>query len=226
MFLASLIQGSVGFGANVVAIPTLFLIDPAFVPIPALFAGFGINILMLYRDWESMSVRPVANALFGRVIGTGLGVLALGSVSESGLSMIIAAVVLLVVAASAFGFSAKRTNSNMLTGGVVSGFGASTAGIGGPPIALLFQDAEGPEVRGSLGAFFVVGNIISLSGMALAGFFGEEELRLGLALMPAAVAGFLCTRWVVPHVDNGHTRTAILIASSGAAIALVLKLLL
>lgn len=226
MFVASLVQGSIGFGANVVAVPTLFLIDPAFVPAPALFAGFGINILMLLRDHRSLSVRPVTNALIGRVVGTGLGVAALGAVSEQGLGIIVAAVVLSVVVVSALGFAAPRTTTNMLTGGVISGFGASTAGIGGPPIALLFQDAEGPEVRGSLGAFFVFGNVISLSGMALAGLIGGEELKLGLLLTPAAIAGFAFTRWVVPYVDQGHTRTTILIASSAAALALVLKLVL
>ena len=226
MFLAALIQGSVGFGANVVAVPTLFLIDPAFVPIPALVAGFGINILMLWRDRRAMSVRPVANALAGRAVGTGLGIAALGAVSEQGLAIIVAAVVLTVVLVSAFGISAERSARNMLTGGVVSGFGASTAGIGGPPVALLYQNADGPEVRGSLGAFFVFGNVISLGGMALAGFFGAQELRLGLALFPAAVAGFACTRWVVPYVDAGYTRIAILVASSAAAIALLLELIL
>ncbi|MEM7324175.1 MAG: sulfite exporter TauE/SafE family protein [Actinomycetota bacterium] len=225
MFLAAIIQGSVGFGANVVAVPTLFLIDPAFVPIPALFAGFGINILMLWRDRQATTLRPVATALAGRVVGTALGIAALGAVSEQGLGIIVAVVVFAVVGAGVFGLSADRSPTNLLTGGVFSGFGASTAGIGGPPVALLFQNAEGPEVRGSLGAFFVVGNVISLSGMALAGFFGPEELRLGLLLTPAAVAGFACTRWVVPHIDRGHTRTAILAASAAAALALLLKLL-
>lgn len=224
MFVASLIQGSIGFGANIVAVPTLFLIDPAFVPAPTLIASVGVNILMLVRDRRSLSVRPVTNALIGRAAGTGIGVAALGAVDEQGLGVIVAVVVLSVVVVSAFGFAAPRTTRNMLTGGVISGFGASTAGIGGPPIALLYQDAEGSEIRGSLGAFFVFGNIISLSGMALAGLIGGEELRLGLLLLPAAIAGFACTRWVVPHVDQGYTRTAILIASSAAAFALVLKL--
>lgn len=224
MFVAAIIQGSVGFGANVVAVPTLFLIDPAFVPIPALFAGFGINILMLWRDRQATSLGPVATALAGRVVGTGVGVAALGAASERGLGALVALVVLAVVAVSALGFTAKRSPRNLVAGGILSGFGASTAGIGGPPVALLFQDAEGPEVRGSLGAFFVVGNVISLTGMALAGFFGADELRLGLLLTPAAVAGFSCTRWVVPVVDNGRTRSAILAASTAAALALMLTL--
>lgn len=226
MVFASMIQGSVGFGANVVAMPTLFLIDPALVPGPALFAGFGLNVLMLWRDRHSASIRPVGTALGGRAVGSVLGVTALGLISEAGLGMLVAAVVTAVVVVSILGFSAARTTMNMLIGGTVSGFGATTAGIGGPPVALLFQDATGPEVRGSLGAYFFAGNIISLSTLAIAGLFGGEELRLGLVLAPAAVVGFAATRWIVPHVDRGRTRSLILVVSIVSALAVVAEIAL
>lgn len=226
MVVAAAVQGSVGFGANVVAVPLLLMLDPSLVPGPALLAGLGINILMLWRDRDAISLQPVSSALAGRVVGTVAGVAILGAIGERGLAILAAVTVLAMVGVSLVGFSARRTTPNLVTAGAVSGFGASTAGIGGPPVAVLYADADGPEVRGSLGTFFVAGNVISLTGLALGGWFGGEEIRLGLALVPAALIGFAGTRWIVPVLDRGHTRTAILVVSTTAAVGLLVRITL
>ena len=226
MFIASAVQGSIGFGGNVLAVPALTLLDPAFVPGPVLFAGFGINVLMLLRDRDAASLRPVSSAVGGRIVGTAAGVGALTVLSQRGLSILVAVTVLAIIAISSIAIQPERSTRNLVAAGTLSGFSASTAGIGGPPVALLFQNAEGPEVRGSLGALFVVGNIISLSGLALVGRFGAEELQLGLALTPAALLGFASTKWLVPVLDRNYTRQAIILLSTLAAIALIGRLIL
>lgn len=217
-------QGSVGFGANIIAVPLLVLIDPAFVPAPALLGGFGINVAMMLRDRHAVSPRSVGGAMVGRIIGTVVGVAALTALNERSLSLVVAVVVLAAVAVTASGFTAPRSPTNLVLAGTMSGIGASTAGIGGPPVALLFKDAPGAEVRGSLGAFFVAGNVVSLGAMAAVGLLGWNELRLGLLLAPAAGAGFACTRWTIPIVDRGFVRPAILALSALAAVAVVARL--
>lgn len=226
ILISSAVQGSVGFGANVLSIPSLLLLEPALVPGPAMMAGAAINLLMMLRDRRSTSVRPISNALIGRLGGTILAVGALSVLSDDGLALLVAVTVLAIVAVSLSGLSPTRTTRNLVTAGTISGFSASTAGIGGPPVALLFQGASGPEVRGSLGAFFVIGNIMSLTGLAIAGRFGAEEIRLGLLLTPAALAGFGTTRWILPIVDRGYTKPAILGLSSLAAVGVLARLLL
>ncbi len=224
MFIASAIQGSIGFGANVFAVPVLALLDPSLVPGPVLLAGFGINLLMLARDRRSASLRPVSSAIIGRVLGPVGRVVALGLLSQQGLSVLVAVTVFAIVGVSLVSLVPERSTRNLVIAGTISGFSASTAGIGGPPVALMFQDAKGPEVRGSLGAFFVVGNIISLTGLAIAGRFGLEEIRVGLSLAPAALLGFGSTKWLLPVVDRGFIRPAIVGLSAAAALALLGKL--
>ncbi len=195
------------------------------MPGPVLFAGFGINVLMLLRDRHAASLRPLSSAIGGRIVGTAIGVAALSVLSKQGLSVLVAVIVLAIIAISSTKIRPQRTTRNLVAAGTLSGFSASTAGIGGPPVALLFQDADGPEVRGSLGALFVVGNVISLSGLALVGLFGVAELQLGLALTPAALLGFASTKWLVPVLDRNYTRQAIIVLSTMAAIALIGRLL-
>lgn len=224
VLVASAIQGSVGFGANILAVPVLLLLDPRLVPGPIILAVLGVNVAMLLRDRRATAVRSLGIILSGRLVGTVAGVSALALVGDRGLAIMVAVTVLAVVAVTARGLAVDRTPRNMVAAGLVSGFSASTAGIGGPPLAMLYADAEGPEIRGSMGALFVVGNLLTLIGLTVGGLFGRDELRLGLALAPAALLGFGATRWLVPVLDRGHTRRAILALSATAAAGVLARL--
>lgn len=225
VLVASAIQASVGFGANILAVPILLLLDPRLVPGPVILAVLGVNLAMVVRDRRATAPASLGIILSGRLVGTVAGVTALTQVGERGLAILVAVTVLAVVGVMAKGLSVTRTPRNMVTAGLISGFSASTAGIGGPPLAVLYADADGPEIRGSMGALFVVGNILTLVGLTLGGLFGREELRLGLALAPAALLGFVATRWLVPALDRGHTRRAILALSAIAAAGVLGRLL-
>lgn len=224
--VASAIQGSVGFGANIFAVPVLLLLDPRLVPGPVILAVLGVNVAMVMRDRRATSRRAIGTILGGRLVGTAGGVAALAQVGDRGLAAMVAVTVLAVVGVTAKGLSVTRTPRNMVAAGIVSGFSATTAGIGGPPMAVLYADADGPELRGSMGALFVVGNLLTLVGLAIGGLFGREEIRLGLVLAPAALVGFLATRWVVPFLDQGRTRPAILGLSTAAAVGVLVRLVL
>jgi len=55
--------------------------------------------------------------------------------------------------------------SSLLLAGIASGVGGTAASIGGPLIALLYQRAAGSQVRGTLGGYFVVGSIMSITAL-------------------------------------------------------------
>lgn len=222
--IAAAIQSSVGFGANILAVPPLLLIDSRLVPGPIILALIGVNLIMMVRNHHATSFGPLATVLSGRVLGTVAGVWALTMLSQRGLALLVAIIVLIIVALTATGFTAPRTTRNLVAAGVASGFSASTAALGGPPVALLYADAGGPELRGSLGALFFVGNVLSLSALVVAGLLGWEGVRLGLSLAPAAFLGFGSSRWLTPILDRGHTRSAVLALSATAAAGLLFRL--
>ena len=53
--LGSLLQGSIGFGLGLFAVPFLVLIDPRLVPGPILLASGVLTILMVHREWPTSS---------------------------------------------------------------------------------------------------------------------------------------------------------------------------
>ncbi len=225
VFLATAIQGAVGFGANLLAMPIMVQLDPDLVPGPTLVATALLNVFVVWAEREHIQFRPVGEALAGRLVGTGVAVVALGYLSQRGIGFAVVFMVLVAVGLSVAGVSAERTPRNMVTAGVASGFGATTAGIGGPPVAIMFSGARGPEIRASLAFYFLAGLVVTLGALSLAGRFGATEATSALALVPASVLGFAASRPLSRVIDRGYARPAILIISTVAALSLLYRLL-
>ena len=224
LFLAMSLQSSVGFGSNLIAMPTIVQFAPQLVPGAILMSTFIISVFVLLRDKQSLDVAPVGNALIGRGVGTVIGTIALTSMTERGIGFLIGFGVLAMVIVASSGLSLERTRPIMLSAGTMSGFAAATAGIGGPPVALMYQRSEGPEIRSAMAAFFVVGSLFTFAGLAYAGRFGWDEFRWGISFAPASLAGFVASRWLIPIVDRGLARPLVLGVSAAAALLLLVRL--
>ena len=218
------VQASLGFGMNLVVMPLLVLIDTDLVPGPALVAAVALTACVLARERQAIEARSVSWALLGRVVGTVGGVYALSRLDDDGLQLVVAIAVLVMVGVILSPLAPPRTPATMAGAGTISGFSGSTAGIGGPPVALLFQDAPGPVVRSSMAGFFVIGSLITLTGLAIAGEFGAAELRQGFVLAPASVVGFALSGPLLPVVDRGDTRAALLTVSIASAVVIIVRL--
>ena len=112
-----------------------------------------------------------------------------------------------------------------IAAGFASGFGATTTSIGGPPMALLYQDASGPSLRGTLAGFFAVGNLLSMVTLTVVGELGSWELFTGLLFVPAVFAGFRLSVLVTPVLDRGYTRPVVLTVSVAGALGVLLRAL-
>lgn len=93
-------------------------------------------------------------------------------------------------------------------------------GIHGPPIALVFQNAEPAQARAMLGAFFAVGYATSVIALFAVGLFGRQELTVGLLLLPGVGIGYATAPLAGRFVDRRRLRIAILTISGASAIAL------
>lgn len=95
--------------------------------------------------------------------------------------------------------------------------------IGGPPLALLYQREPGPRVRATLGAYFVLGALLSLGALAAAGHVNGRQLAVGTALVPFLVAGFAASGPLRRVLDARGLRTPVLALSAGSALLLVAR---
>jgi len=93
-------------------------------------------------------------------------------------------------------------------------------------MAIVYQNAKGPRIRGTLSAFFVVGVMMSLTALVLVGRFGFAEFSIALRILPGLLLGFVLSRRLAVVLDRGRTRPAVLAFSAVGGIVLVLRQLL
>src|ERR671932_1034143 len=93
------------------------------------------------------------------------GVLAVVALSPQVFALLVGLGVLICVPLSLLSWRPRPRSGSLLLAGLVSGAGGTAASIGGPPLALLYQEAAGPRVRGKIGAYFVPGSVISLDSL-------------------------------------------------------------
>jgi uncharacterized membrane protein YfcA len=222
----SALQGSVGFGLGMLAAPVLVLIDPKLIPGPLLCAALFLTILVAFREHRAIELRGIGWALAGRLPGTALGAAAVALAPQRATTLLVGLMVLLAVFLIGAGIRPERSRAVLLGAGTLSGFMGTTTSIGGPAVAVLYHDAEGPRLRGTLSSFFVVGLVVSLSALAFVGRFGQEEMRSSLFLLPGVMLGYLFSGRIAPILDRGYTRPALLTVSALAGLSVIVRTML
>ena len=223
VIIGSILQGSIGFGLGPFSVPLLLLIDPVFVPGPLLLSALVLTILMYNREHQSVNKQEIKWAVFGRIIGTIIGAAILTIISKNHLSLLFALVILLSLIIFISGIKVKMSNSNLIFVGAISGFMGTTTSIGGPPMALLYQDKKGPRIRGTLSGIFMIGTIIALISLIIINKFWLPELLVSLLLMPGIFIGYFFSRYSSKFIDKGYIRPVILIVSALTSIVLILR---
>jgi uncharacterized membrane protein YfcA len=218
--LTAAVQGAVGFGMNLLAVPVLVVLDPTLVPGPALAVGLLLSALVAGRERAAVD-RRLGWAVLGLAPGTAVALLVLARVPAESLAVPIGALVLLAVGISALRLHLSPTPATLAAAGAASGFLSTAGSVGGPPLALVYADADGGRMRSNLSGFFVVTAAVSLAALAATGHFGTAELRAALLLAPGVVVGYLVSGPLRPWVDRGRTRSAVLVLSAVAGVAAV-----
>ncbi len=220
------VQGSVGFGHNLIAAPAMAFVDERLVPGPAILGATLLTALMLVRDRDGVHLGEVRTALIGRVPATVLAAVTIAYLPERGLAILFAVLVLGAVGMSASGVHLRPTPRRLLAAGALSGFMATTTSIGGPPMAMLYANEDGRRMRGTLAGFFLVGSFLSIAALIVTGTFDGESLRLSAIQVPGIVVGFTASAGGARRLDAGHTRVAVLAVSVLGAVSVLAKTVL
>lgn len=221
LILAGAVQGSTGFGFNMLAAPLLAVIDPAFVPGPMLAMAILICIGGALRERSDINRQDLGYSLAGRVVSAGVAALCIGLLSPSAFSALFGGAVLLAVALSLIGWRVEPSPVSLFVAGTVSGFMGTLTSIGAAPMALVYQNAGAARMRSTLSAFFLFGGLVSIAALALAGRFGMRDLVLAGLMAPPAFLGFFLSGWGKQLVDRGQMKWIVLIVSALSGVILL-----
>ena len=215
------LQGVAGYGIGTLSAPLLFLISPALLPAPLVLNAVVLTVLMLLRNRASLEIRQVRFAIGGGVGGAIMAGLTLLVLSPQGFELIFGALILTGVALSVGGLKPQLNARNSILAGAASTYMGTITAVGGPPIALIYQNQKGPLVRANMSAFFLLASFLSLAALLASGYLGQRELWLFITTLPGVIAGFLLSALFVNRMPFEWLRPIILaIAAIAGAAAL------
>jgi uncharacterized protein len=220
------VQGTVGFGVNILAAPVMALVEPDALPAVLILAALPLATGMLVREHGHIDLDGLRWLLIGRLPGTALGALVVATLPPDDLAAVIGALVLVAVGMSVAAPPLAVTRSTALAVGALSGAMGTASSIGGPPPALLYQHHPGAVLRSTTAALFVVGTVLSASALAVAGELTADDVVLAAVLTPAIAGGLGLSHVLAGHIDAGWLRPAVLVVAAVAGVATMLRGLL
>lgn len=223
---AGCIQGALGFGMALIAAPILVLIEPALVPGPLIASSLVLVSLIALRDRAHADFGTVRFSMAGNVVGAFTGASVLALLDPQGFAVLFGLLVLLGVGLSVAGIQVAVTRGSALGAGLLGGFMSATSSIGGPPMALVYQHEDPARFRGTLSAYFIVSNILSLIALTWVGELGAEKLSLALYLIPGQIVGFLLSSFAARALGRASIRPFILGLSALAGAGVLARVLL
>jgi uncharacterized membrane protein YfcA len=223
IILASCMQASIGFGMGMLAAPIVAIVDPGLVPGTLIMLATLLTLLVVIKEHQAIDLKGTGWALAGRVPGTIAGALLLAALPDRALALLLASVVLVGVVLTSVGWIPDPHPRNLVMAGATSGVLGTATAIGGPPMALVWQNSTGARLRGTMSGFFLVGSLMSIAVLAATGAIDRETVTSFAVLVPAVAVGYVLSRWVNRVLDRRRQRWAAIAISAVGAVVLIAR---
>ena len=222
-FVSAFIQGSLGIGFALIVAPVVGVLKPDLLPVTLLLLMLPLNLHVAARERRHVDWSGATWITIGRFAGTfaGLWLLAALSLDQLDLAVGIFTVVAAGAALIAPPFSPNKPSA--LGVGLFTGVTETATGIGGPPLALLYQHAEAPVLRATVALCFFVGEIMSLVVLAFSGRIGSEQLLAALYLTPPVLLGSAASRLAHHRIGGRGLRLGVLVFAIVSGLFLILR---
>jgi len=204
--LGAAIQAAVGFGLALIAAPALLLINRDLVPGPLIAAALYLVCWVAWKERQSIDYSHLKAALMGRLIGSPPAAYLMGTVSAVTFDLLFGGLVLIAVILSLIHTNITASSRNVFLATIASGFMSTISSIGGPPVALVYQNASGPALRANLSVLFIMGCVVSLSALIIVDRFHLEDLLYSFLLFIGVFVGMSCSGPLIRIMDKRSAR--------------------
>ncbi|MFE0808447.1 sulfite exporter TauE/SafE family protein [Streptomyces sp. NPDC058794] len=220
--VAAFVQGSSGLGFALIVAPVAGIIDPHLVPVFVLASMIPLNLYVAWRERASLDLRGAGWITGARLAATPAGLAVLWLIPERSLGVFVgvATVLAAVVSLAAPAFTPGR--AAYVGAGAVTGLTETATGVGGPPLALVYQHRPPAELRSTVAACFLVGEVASLALLFGTGEAEAAELGRAVVLLPAIALGAWLSRLVHHRLDARRTRLFVLVFALVSGLVLML----
>jgi uncharacterized membrane protein YfcA len=222
VLVGATVQGSIGFGLNLLSAPVIAIVHPEALPGAIVVLAMPLSATTALRERHAIDRDAVRWLVTGAVPGTAIGLIIVSVVSTEALAVVVGCIAVIGVAISLISRPIPVTRSSGGITGLASSIMGTAAGVGGPPVGVLFQHHDGPVVRSTLGAFFALTGVLTVIGLTAVGKIHGPQLEFALVLLPPMLFGLAVSRCFHAWVDRGWMRPTLLFLSGTAGVAAIM----
>ncbi|MFB7416632.1 TSUP family transporter [Streptomyces sp. NPDC056121] len=221
--VAAFVQGSSGLGFALIVAPVAGILDPGLVPVFVLASMIPLNLYVAWRERSSLDLRGAGWITGARLAATPAGLAVLWLIPERGLGLFVGGATVLAAVASLTVPAFTPGRAAYVGAGAVTGLTETATGVGGPPLALVYQHRPPAELRSTVAACFLIGEVASLALLFATGKAEVTELGEAVALLPAIAAGAWLSRLVHHRLDARRMRLFVLVFALVSGLVLILR---
>lgn len=216
VFVAALVQGVLGFGGALIAMPLLVTLvgiqtaTPAFALIGAL-ASLGNAI-----RWRAhVTPGELVQLLIPAALGIPIGVLILSRLDAGVVTRGLGVILIAYAAYNLRGWAVPPLRHRLwaYAAGFSSGILSGAFNTGGPPV-IVFADARGwpaERFRGNLQTYFLVISLFAIISHALTGHLTPDVWRTAVLGIPALLVGQFIGARLCRYINPGVFRRLVLV---------------
>lgn len=222
-FVSAFVQGSLGIGFALIVAPVVGMLKPDLLPVTLLLLMLPLNLHVALRERQHVDWPGATWITVGRFAGTFAGLWLLAALSLDQLDLAVGVFTVIAAGAALVAPPFTPSRPSALGVGLFTGVTETATGIGGPPLALLYQHAKAPVLRATVALCFFVGEIMSLVLLALAGRLGTEQLLAAAYLAPMVLLGSAASRLAHHRIGGRGLRVAVLSFAIVSGMFLILR---
>ena len=227
IIFGAITQSAIGIGFGIPA-GILVLLEPSMVPSCIILMGSFLalsNAMLSYKDIIKVDL---IYSYTGRVIGSILAMPLIFLTLGTNYYLIIFGVLLLIATyLSAKKWNIVATKKNITIAGTASGLMGTLTGIGGPPMAIVYQNSSAPKVVATLNMFFGIGALFSVLLFVYFDLINLPEVMKSIYLVPGLVVGtYIGRRRIVREFVNRNLKNLIIAVCFISAFVIILDAIL
>ncbi|MCP3819982.1 TSUP family transporter [Streptomyces sp. A3M-1-3] len=196
-------------------------VSPDLLPVVVLAAMIPLNAHVAWQERASLDLRGAGWVSAARLAATPGGLL-LWAIPDRSLGLFVGGATLLAALVSLAAPKFTPGRAAYLAAGVVTGLTETATGVGGPPLALVYQHRPPAELRSTVALCFLVGEVASLGLLFATGQGEPGQLGWAAMLLPALALGAWLSRLVHHRIDAGRMRFFVLAFAVVSGVILII----
>jgi uncharacterized protein len=217
------VQGSTGVGFALILAPVMSLLAPQLLPACLLLLMLPLNFFVLWRERGEVDKPGAGWISAGRLAGAAGGLWVLAVLSPAQLSVFVGLATAGAALVSLMMPAFSPTRPAYVAAGLVTGITETATGIGGPPLALVFQHQPPPRSRSTIAFCFLLGELVSLVLLAVTGALHGEHFTGTLQLLPALAVGMLLSQAVHHRIQTRFLRNFVIVFALVSGVLLLVR---